>query len=347
MATGRQLIVLSSPPKALERRHPRWLPAVETKFFTHRQLFCANWDAPKIRIPLSWFFYAQHVLRHAQSGDLVIIDNYEFLYVVAAWLVRIFRRVTFALDYEDGKHLIDRSWYGVLSGLAEFAGRPLLRGAILAHPSLGERLPSSAAKELVPGFIVAKQARNTRNGGDVRFLYSGTLDATRGVDLLMEALAYLPDCGWHLDITGVGELTDRVAQFAQDPKWSGKVTFHRALPREEYENLLQICEIGLNCQRESDPISAVTFPSKVFAYLSAGLLVLSSKASAVEGVCGKACLYYETETPQALACAMKRLLHRSPEIRQQLDSAEVFSRYSIEGTAARLKQFASGLGIGT
>jgi glycosyltransferase involved in cell wall biosynthesis len=347
MATSRRVVVLSSPPKAIERRRSRWLPAVETRFFTYRQLFCANWDAPKVRIPLSWYFYARHVLRHTQSGDLVVIDNYEFIYVVAAWLVRIFRRVTFILDYEDGKHLIDRSWYGVLSRLAEFAGRPLLRGAILAHPQLGERLPSSAVKELVPGFIVTKQARNIRNGGDVRFLYSGTLDATRGVDLLMEALAYLPDHGWHLDISGVGELTDRVARFAQDPKWSGKVTFHGALPKEDYENLLQTCEIGLNCQRESDPISSVTFPSKVFAYLSAGLLVLSSKASAVELVCGKACLYYEGETPQALAGAMKGLLHRSQELRQQLDSAEVFSRYSIEGTAARLKLFASGLGIAT
>jgi glycosyltransferase involved in cell wall biosynthesis len=268
--------------------------------------------------------------------------------VVAAWLVRIFRRVTFVLDYEDGKHLIDRSWYGVLSRLAEQAGRPLILGAILAHPRLGERLPSSAVKELVPGFIVAKQARNTRSGGgDVRFLYSGTLDATRGVDLLMEALAHLPDSGWHLDITGVGELTDRVARFAQDPKWSGKVAFHGALPKEEYEDLLQTCEIGLNCQRESDPISSVTFPSKVFAYLSSGLLVLSSKASAVERVCGNACVYYQTETPQALAGVMKELISNYSAIRQRLDLTEVLTRYSIEGTAARLKHFASGLGIKT
>jgi glycosyltransferase involved in cell wall biosynthesis len=347
MATGRHLIVLSSPPKAIERRRARWLPAVETKFFTYRQLFCANWDAPKIRIPLSWFFYARHVLRHTQSGDLVVIDNYEFLYVVAAWLVRIFRRVTFVLDYEDGKHLIDRSWYGVLSRLAERAGRPLIRGAILAHVSLGERLAPSIAKELVPGFIPTQPPGVPKIGDVVRFLYGGSLDSTRGVDMLLEALAYLPDRGWRLDIAGIGPLTERVSQCVQNPKWQGKVFFHFAPPAEDYNKLLHACHVGLNCQRESDPISSVTFPSKVFAYLSAGLLVLSTKASAVDRICGNACLYFETETPQSLASAMKELISNYSAIRQRLDLTEVLTRYSIEGTAARLKHFASGLGIKT
>ena len=69
MASGRELIVLSSPPKAVERRAGKWLPAVETKFSTHRQFFSCNWDIPKLRIALAWFFYARHVLRHVRSGE--------------------------------------------------------------------------------------------------------------------------------------------------------------------------------------------------------------------------------------------------------------------------------------
>jgi hypothetical protein len=91
MASGRELILLSSPPKATERRKGRWLPPLETKFYTHRQFFCANWDVPKLRIPFTWFFYARHVLRHTRSGDLVVMDNYEFIYVFAARLVQMFR----------------------------------------------------------------------------------------------------------------------------------------------------------------------------------------------------------------------------------------------------------------
>ena len=52
MALGWELIVLSSPPKAMKRRTGKWLPPVETKFSNYHQLFCANWDIPKLRIPL-------------------------------------------------------------------------------------------------------------------------------------------------------------------------------------------------------------------------------------------------------------------------------------------------------
>src|SRR5437899_2166060 len=84
LATGRQVVVLSSPPRATERRRPRWLRPVATQFSDIPQYFCRNWDAPKIRVPLSWLFYAAHVLRHTRNGDIVLVDNYEMIYAFAA-----------------------------------------------------------------------------------------------------------------------------------------------------------------------------------------------------------------------------------------------------------------------
>jgi glycosyltransferase involved in cell wall biosynthesis len=346
-ASGREVILLSSPPKAADRRGGKWLPPVETKFSTHRQFFCANWDAPKLRIPLSWFFYARHVLRHVRSGDLVLIDNYEFIYIVAARLVQIFRRVTFVLDYEDGKHLTDHGWPRILSGLAEALGRPLLRGAFLAHPGLGKRLPDSLPTEVIPGFIPQKLPGITREPGPdgVRFLYSGALDRARGVDLLLEALPHLPETGWHLDITGHGPLGESVARFLQDSRWQGKVKYHRSLPAEAYARVLAAAQVGLNCQRKSDPISDVTFPSKIFTYLSVGLMVISSRAGAVPQLCANACFYYEPETPQALAGAMRAVIDNYPAVRQKLDRSAVGERYSPEATAARLKRLLKTIGL--
>lgn len=338
-AAGAEIVVLSSPPKALERRAGKWLPAVETEFAGNRQFFCCNWDVPKLRIPLSWFFYARHVLHHVRSGDLVLIDNYEFIYIVAARLLNLFRRVTFILDYEDGKHLIDRGWSRVLSGLAEWAGRPLIRAAMLAHPALGKRLSASVPTEVIPGFIPQKLSGITRepDSGEIRFLYSGALDITRGMDLLLEALEHLPEEGWCLDITGYGILTDRVTRFAQDPRWRKRVKYHHSLPQEDYARVVAAAHAGLNCQRASDPVSAVTFPSKVFTYLAAGLLVISSKAGAVEEICGNACFYYAEEAPQSLAGAMKEVMADFSGVRQKLDLASVSGRYSIEATTARLR----------
>lgn len=279
MASGRELIVLSVPPKAQERRAGRWLPAVETKFATHRQLFCANWDVPKLRIPLAWIFYARHVLRHVCSGDLVVIDNYEFVYIVAARLLGVFRRVTFVLAYLDGKHLIDRSIWRVLSWLAETWGRPLLSGALLSNPALGKRLPHSVPKELVPGFVTGKlPLERAAPDKEVRFIYAGALDHPHGTNLLLESLSHLPERGWRLLIAGQGPLTEHVARFAQDPRWRGRVEHQYPPSAEIFNQWLSASHVGLNCQRTSDPASGVTFPSKVFTYLSAGLLVISSKA---------------------------------------------------------------------
>jgi glycosyltransferase involved in cell wall biosynthesis len=346
MASGREVLVLSSPPKATERRAGKWLPAMETKFDTHRQLVCANWDVPKLRIPLSWFFYARHVLRHVRSGDLVVIDNYEFLYIVAARLVNIFRRVKFVLVYLDGKHLIEHSWPRVLGWLAETGGRGLLGGALLSTPALGKRLPDAMPKELVPGFVPDELPLGAGTpGGAVRFLYSGRLDRERGVDLLLAAVENLPEAGWHLDITGDGPLAEQIARFVQDPRWSGRVEFHHSLPADAYQRVVASAHAGLNCQRASDPISGVTLPSKVFTYLSAGLMVISSKAGAVEQLCRNACFYYEEDTSQSLAGAMKEVMANYPAIRRKLDPAAVSGQYSIKATAERMRRLLRAMGI--
>jgi glycosyltransferase involved in cell wall biosynthesis len=346
MASGRELMVLSSPPKAEERRAGKWLPAVETKFVTFRQFFCASWDAPKLRVPLLWIFYARHVLRHVRSGDLVVIDNYEFIYIVAARLVQMFRRVKFVLVYLDGKHLIDHSWPRVLSWLAETGGRGLLSGALLSTPALGQRLPQGMPKELVPGFVPDELPKGTGTpDGEVHFIYTGRLDHERGVDLMLAALEHLPQTGWHLDITGQGPLEEQVARFAQDPCWSGKLKYHRSLPADAFSRLLAQCQVGLNCQRVSDPISGVTLPSKVFTYLSAGLLVISSKAGALEQLCPSACLYYAADTPQSLAGAMKEVMANFSTVRRKLDPAIARDQYSIKATTGRMRRLLQAVGI--
>lgn len=351
-ASDREVILLSHPPHALERRAGKWLPAVETKFQTFRQFFCANWDIPKLRVPLAWFFYTLHVLRHVRSGDVVVFDNYEFIYVLAGRILRLFRRVTFVLAYLDGKHLIDRSWSRVLSSRAEAWGRPMLSGAVLSTPPLGERLPATLPKVVLPGpgFIHRDPAAKPRQpAGEVRFLFAGSMDATRGVDLLLAALEFLPASGWRLDFAGTGPLKDRVVQTTQDSRWRGRVFYHppMASTSPEYQKLLADAHVGLNCQRRSDPVSQVTYPTKTFAYLSAGLVVISSLASSVPAVCGSACLYYDQETPAALALAMREAIQDFAGLSGRLNISAACEQYSFAASTARVRQMFQTLGVVT
>jgi glycosyltransferase involved in cell wall biosynthesis len=338
-AIGRRVMILSSPPKAKERRHPRWLPALETRFASHLQLVCSNLDAPKIRIPTSWALYAAHVMRHTRSGDVVLLDNYEWLYILAAYAAKQGRRLIFVLDYEDGKHAIDHGWQRLLSGWAEGLGRRLLRGALVAHPALASRLSPALPQELVPGFLHRASAPRAERSRSVKFLYSGTLDAPRGLDLILNAVAFLPTEGWELHITGSGALEEHVLAAANDARWKSKLHFHGVLPEVDYRNLMARCHIALNCQMSTNPVSAVTFPSKTFTYLSAGLGLISSTASCVPEVLGDACWYYRQETPEALARVMTERLESGITSPDADALHQLEARYSLAGTAKRLRAF--------
>jgi len=272
-----------------------------------------------------------------RRGDVLMIDNFELIYVIAAWLCYLVYGSSVLLDYEDGKHLTDHGWSRCLSAPAEFFGKPLIQGAILAHPSLGDRLSPKIPKVLVPGFYIPPQNKQTPSisTADTRFVYAGTLDAPRGVDLLLDTIPLLPESGWRLDITGSGPLESRVRLIATHPNFSRKVVFHSVLDAKAHFCLLAESHVGLNLQRSDNPISQVTFPSKLFSYLSAGLLVISSRASEVEAVLKKACLYLTQETPEALADLMTRQIPLKPSQSHFAD----LEQFSIPLTTLRLRAF--------
>lgn len=342
MATGREIILISSPPKATNRNRGKWLKSLETRFSCHRQLFCANWDVAKLRIPLSWLFYARHAIKHVNNDSIIIIDNYELIYVIAAIATKILRRrVRIILDYEDGKHVIDRGWCRVLSAVAEFLGRPLISGALLAHPSLIARL-KSIPTEIVPGFVKPPPSKTAAGGyefGPVRFLYSGTLDEARGVDILCDAFSGISASGWELDITGCGPLEVRVRELVnQYAKTGRKVRFHGAISQQKYDKLVAQCHVGLNCQQVGDPISDVTFPSKIFSYFSAGLVVLSTRASKVPEICGNALLYVNGDSADELAISIKAIIDKPKEVLTRADVKNDLTYFSLENTAFRIRE---------
>jgi glycosyltransferase involved in cell wall biosynthesis len=201
-------------------------------------------------------------------------------------------------------------------------------------------------RELAPGFLPDELPSGPGiPDGEVRFFYAGALARSHGIDLLLEALEHLPEKGWHLIIAGQGSLEEQVIRRTQDPCWRGRVEHRPTMPPDVFERLLGANHVGLNCQRASELISSVTFPSKVFTYLSTGLLVISSRAGCVEQICGNACFYYEEETPQSLAAAMKEVIEHFSAIRQKLNLSAVHKRYSFEATAARVRRMLQTIGV--
>jgi glycosyltransferase involved in cell wall biosynthesis len=183
-----------------------------------------------------------------------------------------------------------------------------------------------------------KVPRPTPQGQCLHFLYAGRLAQSHGVDVLLDSLEHLPKEGWHLTIAGHGPLTEHVIRFAREPKWQNRVRYLEPMSSVSFDQRLRESHVGLNCQRASDPISAVTFPSKIFTYLAAGLLVISSRTTNVAIVCGEACVYYETESPAHLAHTMRYVIENYAALAQQVKNTSAIQQYKIAQSAVRLRR---------
>ena len=334
-ATGCELTLLSPHPRGRNSSYP--LPEQKTTFGETRQLFSKASSRRKIRFLTDIISYAKHVYRHTRNDEILIIDNYEIIYLIAVWYCRMRgRRNPIVLEYEDGKHLIDKGIWKMLSGLAERIGRPLVRAAILATPKLAERLPKNIPCVVIPGILNDGIFYNPPPlpGESVQFLYSGSLDTERGIPLL---LAYLeqgdfpPNVIFH--ITGQGNFVDCLS--ALQRKHPGVIQFHGTVSQEKLAEIRSNCHYGLNLQSAVNPISDVTYPSKTFDYINAGIRVISTRAAGVEKVLEESAIYLDNETPASLSkgihTALKKLhTHNSDTV------SPLLANYSLSGTIKRI-----------
>ena len=341
-ATGCSPLLLSPQPRG--RGRPTAMAGAECRFGEFRQHFAGASGVRKIRYFADIISYIRHVYRHTRNGDTFIVDNYELAYILAIHHCRLRgRKNRILLEYEDGKHLIDRGFPKWVSGLAERMGRTLVQGAILATPSLGERLPSGIPKVQVPGILRPDIVINPASpqGMPVHFIYSGSMDVERGAPLLLDYLeSSLIQTNTVYHITGQGNYRERFERLTKFNR--GTINFHGCVSEEKLASIRSSCHFGLNLQCSSNPISEVTFPSKTFDYLNAGLRVVSTRASRVEEVLGGAAIYLESETPAGLADAVRRA-SCSLVTGVDLPIASLMSRYSFEGTVRRLRDLLAGI----
>ncbi|KAB2637960.1 MAG: glycosyltransferase family 4 protein [Verrucomicrobia bacterium] len=330
-------------PVVLLSRHPRGrgaiesLPETTSRFGAQTQVFAKASGIRKIRFLLDFIHYARHVARHSRSGDTLVIDNYELIYVLAVYYCRLLGRDNpMLLEYEDGKHLIDKGIWKWMSGLAEWMARPLVKGALLATPTLGERLPPGIPQVLVPGILCDGIIPRPppAQGQPVGFLYSGSLDRERGVPLLLDYLEngmFVPGTVFH--ITGHGYFLDRFR--ALQNRYPELIHFHGSVSQDELSRIRSLCHFGLNLQSASNPISAVTYPSKTFDYLNAGLRVLSTKAAGVEQILGSSAIYLRNESPAGLAEAV-HIAIQQPDTTALLGTRSSIENYTLAGTVLRM-----------
>jgi glycosyltransferase involved in cell wall biosynthesis len=233
--------------------------------------------------------------------DNIIFYNYKPEVAWAAYFAKLFLKIPITIEYEDGYSYVDN-----ISPFKRFMLRATeqkiskrIDSAILVTSLMEKyfRVPSVVVRGVinVPFFEECKAFQKTRNN-KFTVLYSGGLDESRGINVLLKALDYC-DFDFKLIITGKGMLD------YSDPR----IDFKGFVSHEEVKCLMMEADVLVQCQLANHDFGRVSFPSKLFEYIATGNNIISSHVSDVKQFAGDSLLYYENDDPRELAFNINKL----------------------------------------
>jgi glycosyltransferase involved in cell wall biosynthesis len=282
-------------------------------------------------------FIRQFIREHPLS--YVVFYNMRWETSALALYIQKKYRIPVILEYEDGLS-IDRNnsrakrlFYAAME--KRVLGR--INGAILVNSVLKSRI--RCPYMISRGGTTAKEGKMPKPAkGEVKnFLFASTLDDQRGLPVLLQAMQYLKeDC--RLYITGKGELSASLSTIT-DPR----IQYLGYLTYEEYREVLKKAHVCICAQRSKASFGQVSFPSKIFEYLSEHKLVITSDvADAKQYLDGVALVYTDDDPKQLAECMKKALAVYDNEETRSYYAAQIekcIKENSVEATAEEFRKF--------
>ncbi len=179
------------------------------------------------------------------------------------------------------------------TGMAELAGRPLERwvwrtlerllfhrpkAVVTVNESVARRYEAEYGRSLHVLYNYPLRADRRRStpptlSPPIRLLYQGALQVGRGLEMMVDALAMLPD-DFHLDIVGGGPLRPALEARVRERGLAGRVAFHGHVPFFRLPHYTARAHIGLSIESPQFTNSAISLPNKLLDYLNQGLPVV-------------------------------------------------------------------------
>lgn len=142
-------------------------------------------------------------------------------------------------------------------------------------------------------------------------LYQGALNLGRGIELMIDAMAHLPE--YTLWIVGSGDVEDELRTQAQLAPWRDHIVFHGFVPPEELALLTAQAGLGLSLEADLGANYHYASPNKVYDYLQARIPVLVSDLPEMRAVVETyrvgGILPLDQRNPEALAEHIRQLMH--------------------------------------
>jgi glycosyltransferase involved in cell wall biosynthesis len=298
----------------------------------------SEWDVPLLGRALGIFALIGAVLKSQRETpfDAVLLYNCGLPEALAAKILASISRVPLALEYEDDASRGPdgrRTWRQWLQSLGMRIIKRDVKGLIAVSPELSRRF--EIGNTYVLRGVLNKDLYDIPEAPDSllgrRFLFAGSLQASKGVDRLCKAFIELGIQESELHIVGDGPMLESLrAEFGNHKD----IHFHGFVPRAELVALLADAQILVNPHCVSGDIGSV-FPFKLIEYLGTGRPAISTPMAPLEGEIASGIVYSNSDGVADLMQAMKYVAanYRAMLAKAQLSRAEAWKTYSPEMVA--------------
>lgn len=287
-------------------------------------------------------------LMRAHKYDRILAFNmYPQVGIPAWWLGRWFRVPVVSLladlpiDQDPDRQVASKAMMVVHNELT----RRLIRtceGVIVLNQCAAQRYAPQAACLLLDGAIDASlDPPDLEMGvhGPKNIVFTGALVQYNGILPLIDAMRLVRTQDLVLDVYGDGQLATSVRDAASSEP---NINYHGKVGSSAMASIQKGAFLLINPRVVADPISEVTFPSKVLEYMLSGTPILSTRLNGLRGEYEDKMYFIEGESAQSIAFAIDDLASRPPsELRDMGAKARRFVLHerSWAARAAAIRDF--------
>ncbi len=284
-----------------------------------------------LRICLLNIWLILRLCQHAKKDEVILV--YHTLEGISPLsLFKKIKRVRYILEVEE--------IYGEISGINNTKEIDYISEAykyIVVSDMLRKKLPPKDSICIYGNYKTGKGNNiSTHDSGRINMLFSGSLDAKRGVHPAVESMYYLPD-NYFLNISGtdtpenINKLKERIESLNRK-KGKEVCKYHGCLSLTDYNKLLGNTDIALNTQI-AGTFGQYLFPSKLLSYMKANLHIVSTKGNSIVSSPFADRIHFADDfSPESIAKAILRVDLGMPE------NNEAFLSELHEKTKSELKK---------
>lgn len=276
-----QLDVISALPMASFPKDRAYISSHSSLFFNANVYNVGYFNIPLIKQIYQKISFVRKALKLSKRKHYDIIICFNMYQQIGSAALNLQRKLSiplvgFLADFPVEDKTVYRGGLRLVWNIIKrntFSKIQELGHAILLNENASQFLSGKSDHICINGGVPENDVSEYKIIENRTIVYAGALTNYSGVKNLIKAVSLIDEFDCNLEIYGNGELKDYVIECQTDDK---RIRYMGTRSRREIQEILKNSWILVNPRAVDDPISAVTFPSKVFEYLMTGRPVIST-----------------------------------------------------------------------